>query len=187
MMSMPQRATLPICIRQRDKLAELCEVPLKSMYTVSWADIMKYCRATRDVDWLLRGRWERFVNTIRNIFEILFLEHDQFRRLASIAKFSYLSDKPVYFAHDPPSQLVKLLIWQFGAFMVHNGWGGVDPLYNDLEFINETNTILPGAWNSHKRLPGILDMGDHGGCEDSDTSVSGYLAGMYAPATTQPV
>lgn len=77
-MSIEQRAALPMDIRRRDAIPDLCELRIRPKYRIAWYAIMFYCNEIRDSNWLFR-EWEEYAYSKMNIFEILFLEYEQFR------------------------------------------------------------------------------------------------------------
>lgn len=138
LVNIPQKVTLSRSVPPGRRLI--------AKYAVKWEDIMKYCRANNDVDWLLRGPWQHIITSLGNIFEILFLEYEQFREyifiLYSSMRGDELATKLQKCANDrPPRSRTKMLKAQHDL-LINNLHRDISlTIRNDLKFIGRTNTL----------------------------------------------
>jgi hypothetical protein len=112
--------------------------PLKSMFAVTWTDIMKYCRVAGDVDWLIDTRWNDHGNTYASIYKILFTDHAQFRK--------YINHQhPYLMTTQQLDARIRNHVYRSANNLFKNDWAGHDysEIISDLEFIKQRNTVLP--------------------------------------------
>lgn len=169
MLTVPQKAALPQFAR--DQYGD--HARLWPAYEVIWQDIMTYCRENNDVDWLLRGQWQEFPNTLENIFAILFLEHEQFRVC--------LSRQMKLVGVDSPIDIDTYTLYDLAKVMgtIHDLICALDGLYQalvsvtrDITFIDAENKILPNVWGDEGPRCGILSAGDS---HNNKASICEYL------------
>lgn len=163
-MTMPQKVDLPRYVRAQKNIDTLQDIHLKKQYTITWAAIINYCHSINNVDWLLSKMLsdDRRIVTRIDLFEILFIECDQFRR--HVLNISlYCSFHPVYLAIIVCSAVslryaYPQLVTCYYETFINDGVPFHALLINNLDRIIEHSALLAATRQPTARRPHLLRM-----------------------------
>jgi hypothetical protein len=153
-MTVRQRVALPMDIRRRDDTPDLRDLHLKSIYKTEWRAIVYHCHVTRESDWLFGPHWREYSRSTENIFEILFLEYEQFRDNILLISMKYpieLREMRARIVTWPIRRIPRRDIWiirdLYDSYISSPGYYGYLSYTHNLRVIENLIQTLPSPYD----------------------------------------